>query len=150
MRALDLLRSFLTHPQRLGIVVDEFGGTEGVVALADVVEQMLSDAIPAAGEDLYIESAGDGRLIVAGSARLDDLSERVGVDLRTEGIDTIGGLIFNRMGVLPHQGEVVPIGKLRFTIERVTRKRIQEVVVEIPPAPPEPEEIGEDEEEDDE
>ncbi len=148
MRALDLLRSFLTHPQRLAIVVDEFGGTEGVVSLADVVEQILSDAIPSAGNGLYIETSGDGRLIVAGNARLDDLSERVGADLRTEGIDTIGGLIFNRLGSLPRQGEVVEIGQLRFTIERVTRKRIQEVMVEIPPATvaaSEPEDEEEDE-----
>lgn len=134
MRALDLLRSFLTHPQRLAVVVDEFGGTEGVVALSDMVEQIVSDAIPAADEGLYIESAGEGRLIVAGNARLDDLSERVGVDLKAEGLDTIGGLIFNRLGSLPHQGEVIEIGRLRFTIQRVTRKRIHELLVEIPPA----------------
>jgi putative hemolysin len=146
MRALDLLRSFLTHPQRLAVVVDEFGGTEGVVSLADVVEQMLSDAIPSAGNGLYIETAGDGRLIVAGNARLDDLSDRVGVDLQTEGIDTIGGLIFNRLGMLPRQGEVVEIGQLRFTIQRVTRKRIQEVMVEVPPAAVLPVEDNEEEE----
>ncbi|MCX6966885.1 MAG: hemolysin family protein [Verrucomicrobia bacterium] len=134
MKALDLLRSFLTHPQRLAIVVDEFGGTEGIVALPDVVEQIISDAIPSADEDLYIESAGGGRLIVAGNARLDDLSEHVGIDLETEGIDTIGGLLFNQLGSLPRPGEVVVIKGLRFIIRRVTRKRIHEIMVEIPPA----------------
>lgn len=135
MKALDLLRSFLTHPQRLAIVVDEFGGTEGIVALPDVVEQIISDAIPSADEDLYIDTVGEGRLVVAGNVRLDDLSERVGVDLETEGIDTIGGLIFNQLGVLPRPWEVVEIKGLRFTIRRVTRKRIHEMLVEIPPAP---------------
>ena len=135
MKALDLLRSFLTHPQRLAVVVDEFGGTEGVVALPDVVEQIISDAIPSADEDLYIEAAGAGRLILAGNVRLDDLSERVGVDLEAEGIDTIGGLLFNQLGSLPRPGEVVEIKGLRFTVRRVTRKRIHEMLVEIPPAP---------------
>ena len=135
MRALDLLRSFLTHPQRLAVVVDEFGGTEGIVALPDVVEQIISDAIPSADENLYIESVGEGRLIVAGNVRLDDLSERTGVDLETEGIDTIGGLLFNQLGALPRPGEVVEIQGLRFTIRRVSRKRIHEILVEIPPAP---------------
>ncbi len=133
MKALDLLRSFLTHPQRLAVVVDEFGGTEGIVALTDVVEQIISDAIPSADEDLYIESAGEGCLIVAGNARLDDLSEHVGIDLETEGIDTIGGLLFNQLGSLPRPGEVVELKGLRFTIRRVTRKRIHEILVEIPP-----------------
>ena len=134
MKALELLRSFLTHPQRLAIVVDEFGGTEGIVALPDVVEQIISDAIPSADEGLYIEDAGEGFLIVAGYVRLDDLSERVGVDLETEGIETIGGLIFTQLGSLPHNGDVVEIKGLRFTIRRVTRKRIHEMLVEIPPA----------------
>ena len=133
MKALDLLRSFLTHPQRLAVVVDEFGGTEGVVALSDVVEQIISDAIPSASDELYIESAGHGRLIVAGNARLDDLGERTGIDLETEGIDTIGGLVFNQLGSLPRPGEVIEIKGLRLTIRRVTRKRIHEMLVEIPP-----------------
>jgi len=134
MKAVDLLRSFLTHPQRLAVVVDEFGGTEGIVALTDVVEQIISDAIPSADEELYIETAGDGRLIVAGNARLDDLSERVGVNLETEGVDTIGGLIFTQLGYLPRLGEVVEIKQLKLTVQRVTRKRIHEILVEIPPS----------------
>jgi len=100
-----------------------------------VVEQIISDAIPSADDDLYIENAGEGRLIVAGSVRLDDLSERVGVDLETEGIDTIGGLIFNQLGSLPRPGEVVEVKGLKFTIRRVTRKRIHEMLVEIPAGP---------------
>jgi len=133
MKALDLLRSFLTHPQRLAIVVDEFGGTEGVVALPDVVEQIISDAIPSADEDLYIESGGDGVLMVAGNVRLDDLGERTGVDLETEGIDTIGGLVFNQLGSLPRPSDVLMVKGLRVTIRRVSRKRIHEMLVEIPP-----------------
>jgi CBS domain containing-hemolysin-like protein len=132
MKALDLLRSFLTHPQRLAIVVDEFGGTEGIVAPPDVVEQIISDAIPSADEELYIESAGEGRLLVAGHVRLDDLSERVGIPLETEGIDTIGGLVFNQLGSLPRNGDVVELKGMRLTIQRVTRKRIYEMLVELP------------------
>ena len=142
MKALDLLRSFLTHPQRLAIVVDEFGGTEGIVALPDVVEQIISDAIPSADEDLYIENAGGGRLIVAGNVRLDDLSERVGIDLETEGIETIGGLVFNQLGSLPRPREVIEVKGLRFTIRRVSRKRIHEMLVDIPTAPKIKEEEG--------
>jgi putative hemolysin len=145
MKALDLLRSFLTHPQRLAIVVDEFGGTEGIVAPPDVVEQIISDAIPSADEELYIESEGVGQLLVAGHVRLDDLSERVGVELEVEGIDTIGGLVFNQLGALPRPGEVVKIKNLKLTVRRVTRKRILEMLLELPAAPQAPQ----DEEEED-
>lgn len=143
MKALDLLRSFLTHPQRLAVVVDEFGGTEGIVALPDVVEQIISDTIPSADEELYIESTGPGQLIVAGNVRLDDLSERVGVPLEKDGIDTIGGRVFNHLGSLPRPGDVIEIEGLRLTIRRVTRKRIHEMLVEFTPLiPTETEEEG--------
>ena len=79
-----------------------------------------------------IEPLGGGRFLAAGEARLDDLSEETGVDLCAEGLDTIGGLIFNLHGSLPRQGEVVEIEKIRFTVQRVSRKRIHELLAEAP------------------
>ncbi len=64
MKAIDLLRSFLNHPQGIAIVVDEHGGTEGVVTLADIVEEIISDAVPLAEHGLYIEAIADCQLIV--------------------------------------------------------------------------------------
>src|SRR5205823_7543549 len=69
MKALELLRNFLTHRQGLAVIVDEFGGTEGIITLADIIEEIISDAVPSADHDLYIENLGDGRLIVNGNAR---------------------------------------------------------------------------------
>src|SRR5205807_3262103 len=67
MRALDLLKLFLTHPQSLAIVVDEFGGTEGIITMSDIVEEILSDAAPLRGDvDLYIEPLEDGKFLVSG------------------------------------------------------------------------------------
>src|SRR5213592_4922653 len=98
MKAMDLLRSFLSHSQGLAIVVDEFGGTEGIITLSDIVEEIISDAAPLGDADLYIEPLEDGRFLVSGNARLDDLSEHLGFELEAEGLDTIGGLVFNRLG----------------------------------------------------
>ncbi|NBV85369.1 MAG: DUF21 domain-containing protein [Verrucomicrobia bacterium] len=75
MRAVDLLRSFLRRPQALAIVVDEHGGTEGVVTRADLVEEVLSDALPGGDKELYIEALGDGRLLASGSARIEEVEE---------------------------------------------------------------------------
>ncbi|HWL51542.1 MAG TPA: hemolysin family protein [Chthoniobacteraceae bacterium] len=132
MKALDLLRGFLRHPKRLAIVVDEFGGTEGIVTLADMIEQILSDALPSADHELYIENFGAGRLIVAGSARLDDLGERLNITFEEEGIDTIGGLLFNRLGAIPKPGEVITLHGLRITVRRASRKRIHELLIDPP------------------
>jgi putative hemolysin len=130
MRALDLLRAFLTHTQRLAIVVDEFGGTEGVVTLNDIVEEVIGDVVPRGDEVLYIEEIRNGKWLVSGSARLDDLAELTGVDLKREGLDTIGGLIFNQLGYLPKPGTTVDIPPLHLEIRQSSRKRVLEVAVE--------------------
>jgi putative hemolysin len=130
MKAIDLLKSFLQHPQRIAIVVDEHGGTEGVITLSDIVEEIISDAVPQAEEELYIEALGNGRLIVNGNARLDDINEMLGSELAEEGIDTIGGLIFNRIGALPKTGNTLEIEGLVLTVRRVSRKRVEEVLIE--------------------
>ena len=130
MPAMELLRGFLSHPQGLAIVVDEFGGTEGIVTLGDIIEEILSDAAPLGDAELYIEPLEDGRFLVSGNARLDDLTEHLGLELTADGIDTIGGYIFNRLGYLPNVGARLEIPRLAITIRRVSRKRIEEVLLE--------------------
>ena len=131
MRALDLLKLFLTHPQSLAIVVDEFGGTEGIITMSDIVEEILSGAAPPRGEvDLYIEPLEDGKFLVSGHARLDDLHDHLGFELEADGIDTIGGLVFNRLGYLPQAGAKIELPRLAVTVRRTSRKRIEELLLE--------------------
>jgi putative hemolysin len=130
MRAMDLLRAFLKHTQRLAIVVDEFGGTEGIVTFNDMVEEVIGDAVPRGDDALYIEEIGEGKWLASGSARLDDLGELIGVDLKREGLDTISGLIFNQLGYVPKAGTSCQIPPLRFEIRQSGRKRVLEVAVE--------------------
>ena len=130
MRALELLKLFLTHAQGLAVVVDEFGGTEGIITLADIVEEILGDAVPRGDVELYIEPLEEGKFLVSGNARLDDLSEHLGFELEAEGIDTIGGFLFNRLGYLPPSGTRFEIPRLTITVRRAGRKRIEEVLLE--------------------
>jgi CBS domain containing-hemolysin-like protein len=128
MRALGCSSCF-THPQGIA-VVDEFGGTEGIITLSDIVEEILSDAIPRGDVDLYIEPLEDGKFLVSGNARLDDLSEHLGFQIEAEGIDTIGGFVFTRLGYLPASGTKLEIPRLVITVRRAGRKRIEEVLLE--------------------
>jgi putative hemolysin len=130
MRALELLKLFVTHAQGMAVVVDEFGGTEGIITMSDVVEEILSDAIPRGDVDLYIEPLEDGKFLVSGNARLDDLSEHLGFQIESEGIDTIGGFVFTRLGYLPSSGTKLEIPRLLITVRRAGRKRIEEVLLE--------------------
>src|SRR5205809_7882076 len=130
MRALELLKLFLTHPQGMAVVVDEFGGTEGIITMEDIVEEILSDALPRGDVDLYIEPLENGKFLVSGNARLDDLSEYLGFRIDAEGIDTIGGFVFTRLGYLPSAGTKLEIPGFTITVRQAGRKRIQEVLLE--------------------
>ena len=131
MRALDLLKLFLTHPQGLAIVVDEFGGTGGLITVTDIVDEILSEAAPPGGDvDLYIEPLENGKFLVSGHARLDDLREHLGFELEADRIDTIGGLVFNRLGYLPTEGTQIELPRLAVTVRRTNRKRIEELLLE--------------------
>ncbi len=130
MPAQNLLRAFLSHAQGLAIVVDEFGGTEGIITLADIIEEIISDAAPLGQADLYIEPLEDGQFLVSGNARLDDLAEHLGFELHAEGIDTIGGFIFNRLGYLPPSGAQIEMPRLAITVRRTARKRIEELLLQ--------------------
>ena len=130
MLALDLLKLFLTHPQGMAIVVDEFGGTEGIITMEEIVEEILSDALPRGDVDLYIEPLENDKFLVSGNARLDDLSEHLGFRIDAEGIDTIGGFVFTRLGYLPPSGTKLEIPRLAITVRRTGRKRIEEILLE--------------------
>jgi CBS domain containing-hemolysin-like protein len=133
MPAPNLLRAFLSHPQGLAVVVDEFGGTEGIITLSDIVEEIISDAAPLGDAELYIEPLEDGQFLVSGNARLDDLAEHLGFELEADGIDTIGGLVFNRLGYLPPSGTQVEMPRLAITVRRTARRRIEEMLLQKTP-----------------
>jgi putative hemolysin len=127
MRALDLLRAFLKHPQRLAIVIDEFGGTEGVVTMGDILDEILAEVAPRGDEELYLEELGNGNWLACGSVRLEDLEEALHLDFDTEEFDTLNGLIFNRLGYVPRSGEKVQVPPLDLEVRESTRRRVVEV-----------------------
>ena len=127
MRALDLLRAFLKHPQRLAIVIDEFGGTEGVVTMSDILDEILADVAPRGDEELYLEELGNGAWLACGSVRLEDLEEALHLDFATEEFDTLNGLIFNRLGYVPRPGETVQVPPLELEVRESNRRRVVEV-----------------------
>jgi putative hemolysin len=129
MRAVDLLRAFLKHPQRLAIVIDEFGGTEGVVTLGDILDEILAEVAPRGDEGPYLEELGNGNWLACGSVRLEDLEEALHLDFDTEEFDTLNGLIFNRLGYVPRAGEKVQVPPLDLEVRESTRRRVVEVTL---------------------
>ncbi len=111
-------------------MVDEFGGTEGIITMADIVEDILSDAAPLGAPIFTSNRWKMENFSSAANARSDDLSERLGFEVDAEGIDTIGGLVFNRLGLSPDRRHASRSPEVSVTVSRTGRKRIRELLLE--------------------
>jgi putative hemolysin len=126
----ELLREFQEKRTHLAIVVDEYGGTSGMVTLEDVLEEIVGEI-----EDEYdreeklLETLPDGTVRVAAKIDLDDLNEEMNLQLPTDNSDTLGGFIYELVGKVPTQGEQVDHQGFTFTIDRVHRQRIVRVLI---------------------
>ncbi|NNE91899.1 MAG: HlyC/CorC family transporter [Verrucomicrobiales bacterium] len=132
MNALDTFRRYLNRPKDLAVIVDEYGGVEGVLAYSDLIEELLEDAAPVPESEEEFEEDRKGNLVASGDARLDEISKTLGVDLEQEGLDTIGGLVMNRLGHVPEAGESLAIGDVTVAVKKTDGPRITEVVIDAP------------------
>ena len=137
MPALDLLVKMQASHTHMALVIDEYGGTDGLVSIEDVVESIVGDIEDEHDEDdrPQITAVGDGAFVVEARASLEDVSQALGVDLSAladaEDVDTIGGLLTATAGRVPIRGEIVAgPGDLEFEVldadpRRVKRLRVQ-------------------------
>ncbi|MCB1096440.1 MAG: HlyC/CorC family transporter [Verrucomicrobiae bacterium] len=131
MNALRLFNAHLTDPFSMVVVLDEYGGFEGIVSAADMLEELIGDAAPSRFIEVDIQEIGKGRFLVSGSARLDDLGELLDVDLEHEGLDTIGGLVFTMAGELPKRGAIFNLADgITTTVRKSSKTRVDELIVE--------------------
>jgi CBS domain containing-hemolysin-like protein len=126
------LRDFQRGPGEMAIVVDEFGGTSGLVTLEDVLEEVVGEIHHErdAGRAPAVERDGEGRVWVDGRMSLDDLSAVLGVSLLREDVSTVGGLIYSELGRVPHPGEELTVAGFRVVVEQVVRHAVRRVFFE--------------------
>ena len=129
MMALEVMKRYLHHTHTIVIVVDEYGGVEGVVSHTDVVEEIIGDTAPLPEPAPAIQDLENGQLLVSGNARLDDIGEKLNINLETDGLDSIGGLIFNQIGEVPALGRQIDIGQTSIVVRKCLKNRITEVIV---------------------
>ncbi|MBZ0275872.1 MAG: hemolysin family protein, partial [Anaerolineae bacterium] len=137
-RADMLLKELQTRKIHLAIVVDEYGGTAGVVTIEDLIEEIvgdIQDEYDLDEEADYIQQGPDEYLMDA-SIDLDDVNDLLEVELPTEDSDTLGGYIFSQLGRVPESGETVEDHRLLMRVESVEGRRIRKVRVTRKPAPP--------------
>lgn len=126
------LRDFQRGPGHLAIVVDEFGGTSGLITLEDILEEIVGEIHDEydIDEEPAIEREGDDRFWVDGRVNIDTLSTLLGTPIEREGVSTIGGLIYAELGRVPRQGEELRLGEFRVVLEDVARRRVRRVYIE--------------------
>ncbi|MBT5851607.1 MAG: hypothetical protein HOH36_14335, partial [Acidimicrobiaceae bacterium] len=112
----------------LAVVVDEYGGTAGLVTLEDLVEELVGEIVDEFDkEEPLFEPTDGGGLIVHGRMPVDQLESLIDAELDDGDWDTVGGLIFNTLGHVPEIGESVDNGQIRFGVERMEGRRITRV-----------------------
>jgi CBS domain containing-hemolysin-like protein len=127
----ELLRDLQARHQQVAVVVDEYGGTSGLVTIEDLLEEIVGDIGDEHDpKEPEIEPLGDGRYRLDGRAHVEVLDDLFQVRIEDGGYETVAGLIFTALGHVPEVGETVETNGLRFTVEAVADRRIEKVLVE--------------------
>jgi CBS domain containing-hemolysin-like protein len=127
-RVPSLLKEFQKRKIQMALVVNEYGGIEGLVTLEDLVEEIVGEIPPEyRKEERLIERIDRHTLRVSGRLEIDEANRVLKLRLPENGFETIGGFIFNLIGRIPKEGEEINYRKLSFIIEKVTPKRILSV-----------------------
>jgi CBS domain containing-hemolysin-like protein len=120
----ELLTEMREQRLNMVIVIDEFGTTEGLVTMEDLVEEIVGEILEG-GEAEPIEFVADSTAVVKGEVNIDDINESLGIELpEGEEFETIAGFIFNRAGRLVEQGERIEYDGLEIRVEQVENTRI--------------------------
>ena len=127
-----LLREFRSQRTHIAIVMDEYGGTAGIVTIEDILEEVVGeiDDEHDSEDARQFESRDDREFWVTGRITLDELSETLGVDIQSDEVGTVGGLIMERLGRVPRAGEELHIAGFRVVVEQVRRRQVLRVYFE--------------------
>jgi CBS domain containing-hemolysin-like protein len=131
MNLLQLLKSLQRQQRGLAIVLDEFGGTAGVVTMEDILEEMIGEVRSEGEEQGFImEKLGEGRWRVNGTMRLEDFRREYPELGEVPEVDTLGGLLVSRLEVVPAVGQSAVFRGLKLTATATDERRVRELQVE--------------------
>lgn len=129
----DLLREFQLGKKHMAVVVDEYGGTSGIVTLEDILEEIVGEILDEYDhEPPLVRQTGPRQFVAAGWVTIEHLNAALAVSLPSDEVDTLGGFLYNLIGRVPEEGEEVGFAGIRFKISRLEGQRIVEVVVWLP------------------
>jgi CBS domain containing-hemolysin-like protein len=125
------VRDFQRGPSHLGVVVDEFGGTAGLVTLEDILEQIVGEIQDEydTDEETPIQVVSEDHWRVEGSVALSELESTLGHSFDRDDVSTVGGLVLAEFGRVPRSGESIDVEGFRLAVEHVVRRRVKRIAV---------------------
>ena len=133
MPADDVLKRFIQRKRHLAIVVDEFGGTSGILTMEDIMEQLIGDIEDEHDhEDLIEDALEEGRWRFSARLDVEDLNERYGLQLPlNDAYETLGGLLLHHAEEIPDSGFSLPLEGYHLEVEEVSSSKIQTVILHV-------------------
>jgi len=128
----SLLEFFRKTGTDVAVVVDEYGGIAGSVRLEDIAEELFGRMEMVSGIE-PIKQLGPFQYRLAGDLAIHDWADVLGIDLEETRLSTIGGLVTTLLGTIPRKGDVAHLGNVKFTVDRVSRHRIETVILSFEP-----------------
>lgn len=131
LKVLEALADMRKHRRAVALVVDEYGGVAGLLTVKDLLEPLVGDLHDEfdEGEEALIVRVDNTRWLIDGQTNVDDVRERLAVDIPEGEYVTLGGLLFERFGHIPEVGEEVRVGDWNMKVAEMDRRRVAQVVV---------------------
>jgi putative hemolysin len=127
-RVPELLKQFQRQQTQIAIVVDEYGGTAGLVTIEDMLEELVGEIRDEYDVEVEpIVDEGSGRFVFHGKVDIDEVAQRLNVQIAREGFETVGGYLLTHLGRVPSVGEQVDIDGLHVEVLDVERRRVSKV-----------------------
>ena len=129
-RASELLKEMQRRQAQMAIVVDEYGGTAGLVTVEDLLEEIVGEIRDEYDvESETVTDEGAGTFVFSGKVNVDEVRDRLGVEIEREGFETLGGYLLSHLGHMPYVGETFDVDDLAVEVLEVERRRITKVRV---------------------
>lgn len=131
-KVADLLQEMKKEREHMAVVLDEYGGTAGIITVEDLVEEIVGEIEDEYDEDEnQIEVIREDEYIVTGSTRLELINEMLGTNIESRQFDSIGGYIIGELERFPHLNEYIEIGSIKLIVEELDKKRIKKIRIII-------------------
>ena len=124
----QLLEEMKKEKSQMAIVVDEYGGTAGLLTIEDLVEVIVGDIDDEYDEEEEeIVKVSDNEYLVEGSTKISDVNEQIGINFESDEFDSIGGFIIGYLNRIPEENELIEVGNVKFSVESIDKNRINKI-----------------------